>query len=65
MTEKMEKRYFGITEMATYLGVSIKTLYKWVWMKQIPYHKFCRLVKFDIREIDKWTSDKRIKSLEL
>ena len=60
----MEKRYFGIKEMAVYLGVSIKTLYGWVWKKQIPYHKFSRLVKFDIHEIDKWTKGNRIKVIE-
>ena len=57
----MEKRFFGIDDMAIYLGVTRKTLYGWVWKRQIPYHKFCRLVKFDIREIEKWTKEKKIK----
>ena len=60
----MEKRYFGMEEMATYLGVSVKTLYGWVWKKQIPYHKFSRLVKFDIREIDKWTKEHSVKEIK-
>ena len=61
----VEKRYFGIDEMATYLGVARKTLYAWVWKKQIPYHKFCRLVKFDIHEINKWAKDRRIKPIKM
>ena len=63
--QPVEKRYFGIDEMATYLGVARKTLYAWVWKKQIPYHKFCRLVKFDIHEINKWIKERRIKPIKI
>lgn len=42
MTEKM----LGIKEAAEELGVSIHTLYTWVYQKKIPYIKLGKLVKF-------------------
>lgn len=59
----MEKRYIGPKEMAEYLGFKIDTIYDWVYRKKIPYYKIGRLVRFDLREIDKWTKDKRVKEI--
>jgi excisionase family DNA binding protein len=54
------KRYIGIKELAEYIDVKVNTLYSWVNMKQIPYYKVGRLVKFDKDEIDKWMEKKRV-----
>lgn len=56
----MEKRYLNIKEAAEYLGVSVGTLYSWVCYKKIPYHKFGRLVKFDLRGLEVWTKNNAI-----
>ena len=50
----------GIEELASYLGVKVSTLYKWVHAKQVPYYKIGRLVKFRKSEVDCWIEDKRV-----
>ena len=55
----VEKRYYNVDEIATYLGVRPKTIYNWVHEDYIPYFKFKRLVRFEIREIEKWMNKKR------
>jgi excisionase family DNA binding protein len=60
----MEKRFIGIEELAAYLGLAKGTVYIWVCQKKIPYLKMGRLVKFDLREIELWLKDKRVKIIE-
>jgi excisionase family DNA binding protein len=60
----VENKLIGITEMAEYLGIRVSTLYSWVSQKRIPYIKLGRLVKFDLRKIDKWLEDKAIEERE-
>ncbi len=56
----MEKRFISISDLETYLGVRRATIYGWVWLKKIPYHKFGRKVlRFDIREIDQWAAEQK------
>jgi len=50
----MDKRIMGICELADFLGVSKNTIYSWVWQKKIPYTKLGRLVKFDLKAIERW-----------
>ena len=47
-------RFLNTKELAEFLGVSTGTIYSWVNQKKIKYHKFGRLVKFDLKEIDQW-----------
>ena len=56
----MEKRWIGVKEIAEYLDVKAATIYAWVSEKRIPYHKFGKLVKFDLREIDSLTARLRV-----
>jgi excisionase family DNA binding protein len=60
---KMEKRYLGIEEASSYLGLTKGSLYVWCCQKRIPYLKVGKLLKFDIIEIEKWLQDKRVKEL--
>ena len=60
----VENKLLNITEMAEYLGITVGTLYAWVSQKRIPYIKLGRLVKFDLRKIDKWLEEKTIKERE-
>ena len=59
----MEKRFFSPQEISVYLGLKPDTVYSWIWQKKIPYHKFGRLVKFDIREVDEWAKDQRVEKM--
>lgn len=57
----MEKRFININELSQYIGLTKGTLYVWVCQKKIPYLKLGKLVKFDLREIEDWMKDKRVK----
>ncbi len=57
----MEKRFVGIEDLAKYLDLSVNTLYSWKCQRKIPCHKLGRLLKFDLKEIEEWLKDKRIK----
>ncbi len=54
----MEKRFIGINDCAEYLGLTRGTLYVWVCHRKIPYLKMGRLVKFDLKVIEKWVKEK-------
>lgn len=56
----MEKRFLGIKELAEYLGITPGTAYVWVCHRKIPYLKVGRLVKFDLRKIDKWLEENSV-----
>ena len=53
------RRLLSIGQLSQQLGISVKTLYGWVCLRQIPYVKMGRLVKFDARDIEKWIETKK------
>lgn len=53
------RRLLSIGQLSQQLGISVKTLYGWVCLRQIPYLKMGRLVKFDARDIEKWIETKK------
>ena len=59
----MDKRFINIPDLACYLGISQNTLRSWIWRRLIPSHRFGRLVRFDLREIDTWVKERRIEEL--
>ena len=54
MDKITEKRFVGPNELAKYLDISVNTVYSWVYLRRIPFVKMGRLVKFDLKDIDKW-----------
>ena len=50
----MAERWVSIDEISEHLGVKKDTIYKWVAHKKMPAHKVGRLLKFQIKEIDRW-----------
>lgn len=54
MDRVIEKRFIGPDELARYLDIKIGTVYSWVCLRRIPFVKMGRLVKFDLKDIDKW-----------
>lgn len=50
--------------LSKYLKISIETVCVWTSMKQIPFFKVDRLVRFDMVETDKWMEDKKQKIYE-
>jgi len=60
----MNKRFIGIEDLAQYLDISTNTIRSWVWMRQIPYVKVGRLVKFDLNEIEEWLKIRRVNMIK-
>ena len=51
----LTRRLVGIKEVASYVGLSVHTMYAIVSQApRIPYVKVGRLTKFDVRAIDAW-----------
>jgi excisionase family DNA binding protein len=49
-------------ELAAYLGISLNTVYSWVWSKKIPYHKpGGKLVRFNLADVDEYLKKCKIK----
>jgi len=48
------------TQLADFLGVSVGTVYGWIYKKEIPYLKIGRLVRFHSGEVDKWLNDRHV-----
>lgn len=53
----MTERWLSVEEIAEHLGVKRDTVYKWVRTTDIPFHKVGRLVKFQIKEVDRWVKE--------
>ena len=54
----MEKRFLKAKELAIYLGLSEETVRKWAIRGQIPFSKFGKSLRFDIKKIDTWIKQK-------
>jgi excisionase family DNA binding protein len=59
----MERRFIGIKELSQYLGLTEGTLYVWVCHRKIPFYKFGKSVRFDLKKIDIWAKKKLVESL--
>lgn len=47
-------RWLSVEEIASYLGVSKESIYRWVESKKMPAHKVGRQWKFKVIEVDLW-----------
>jgi len=55
----MESRWLSVDEIATHLGVSRDTVYRWIEGRGLPAHKVGRSWKSKIEEIDDWVKSGR------
>ena len=53
----MADRWLSVEEIAEHLGIKKYTVYKWVKTRQMPFHKVGRLLKFQLKEIDRWVRE--------
>lgn len=49
-----EERWLSVEEIATHLGISKETIYRWLYRGKIPSHRVGRLWKFKASEVDAW-----------
>ena len=54
----MEKRFYNSKELSFYLGLSEETVRKWAVRGQLPFSKFGKSLRFDIRKIEAWIKQK-------
>lgn len=59
----MDRRFVAIEDLAQYLSLTKGTLYVWVSQRRIPYLKMGGALRFDLKEIENWLKDKRIKEI--
>ena len=52
MSNLVEQRYLSVSETATYLGLSPKTVYAWAEKGAIPAYKVGRVWRFDKTDLD-------------
>ncbi len=57
MDHTTTEKWSSLGEIATHLGVSKDTIYRWIATKQMPAHKIGKLWKFKISEIDGWVTE--------
>lgn len=57
MSDLKFEKWYSLDEVATHLGVSKDTVYRWIANKQLPAHKISRLWKFKISEVDEWVKN--------
>ena len=55
----MEARWLSVDEIATYLGVSRDTVYRWIESRGLPAHKVGRSWKAKVVDIDEWVKSGR------
>jgi len=51
-TPRPAARLVNVQSAANYLGVSISTLYGWVWQRRIPFVKVGRALRFDLSDLE-------------
>ena len=50
----VQPRYMSVKSLSVYLGVSRRTIYRWIGKGFIPYCTIPSGYRFDKEEIDKW-----------
>ena len=55
-----ESRLITIKEAASYLAVSVSTLYGWVWQRRIPFIKMGRALRFDRADLEQFVQANRV-----
>jgi len=62
---KTNNSLMNVEQTAKYLSVSAKTVYGWISLKQIPYIKLGRLIRFKSELLEKWLLGQTINPVEL
>jgi len=60
-TGVLTRRLLSIGEASEYMGVSKRTLYRMIRGHRIPFLRIGRLVKLDLKEIEKWIAKQSIR----
>jgi len=48
-----------VQEAATFLQISVSTLYGWVWQRRIPFVKVGRALRFQLADLEQFVQTNR------
>ncbi|MEW6063242.1 MAG: helix-turn-helix domain-containing protein [Nanoarchaeota archaeon] len=63
-SKKDEKRFLTIKELSQMLNISIGSLYNMIYMKEIPYYKIGKRVRFNEEEIMNWLEKQKLNEFD-
>ena len=63
MDKQIGRQYLSVKELSQYAGISTHTLYLWIQLRRIPYHKIGKLVRFKLAEIEGWLEEKKVEEI--
>ena len=49
-----EERWVDVEEVATHIGVTKDSIYRWIERKGFPAHRAGRLLRFKLSVVDEW-----------
>jgi excisionase family DNA binding protein len=58
------RRLISIDDLADNLGVSVRHVRRLVSERRIPFHKWGRLLRFDVDEVNRWLDGTRVAPTE-
>ncbi len=61
--EGVGKRLLNVRETAQYLGLSVDTVYKKARLRELPYVKVGRALRFDIEALQRFVEECTIKTI--
>jgi len=56
----IEKRFYTAREIGFYLGLNEETIRKWAQRGRIPFSKFGKALRFDLRAVENWVKRKSV-----
>ena len=62
ISPKSPNKIIGLTELCSKYGLIKSTVYYWTTLRLIPHSKVGKRLKFNVDDIEKWISDKNIKT---
>jgi len=63
-TNYITKKYISVKELSQYTSISPHTIYLWIQLKKLPYHKIGKLIRFNLAEIEAWLRAQHIEPLD-
>jgi excisionase family DNA binding protein len=58
------KRLLNVEEAAVYLGLKVDTVYKKARLRELPYVKVGRALRFDVKALERYVEQHTIKTID-
>ena len=58
------RRLLNVREAAQYLGLEVDTVYKKARLREVPYVKVGRALRFDVKALDRYIEQNAIEALD-